>query len=80
MSHRHCGVLPRGEVTYDPANDIDQDGVDDLDTYDDNTFALVYTTAGIVRADRSHVVTPSHSHLNSYHVTRFTRLIFHPQF
>ena len=47
MSHRHCGVLPRGEVTYDPANDIDQDGVDDPDTYDDNTFALVYTTAGL---------------------------------
>lgn len=30
------------EMTYDPEND--EDGVDDLDTYDDNTFVLVHST------------------------------------
>jgi len=32
------------DIVYAADNDLDNDGVDDLDTYDDNTFALVYSS------------------------------------
>jgi hypothetical protein len=36
-----------GEMTYDPDKDVDEDGVDDLEKYDDNTIILVCSTENV---------------------------------